>query len=77
MWTCTVTSTTRSTGRRSSTPSTQAIDAPGPLAAELDYRDPVDLGDEVELLRAAEGGGLLVGLRAGAVVKAVARVEAR
>ncbi len=53
------------------------VDAAGPLAAELDYREPVDLGDEVELLRAAEGAALLVGLRAGAVVKAVARVEAR
>jgi acyl-ACP thioesterase len=53
------------------------IDADGPLAAELDYREPIDLGDELELLRAAQGAALLVGLRAGGTVKAVARVEAR
>ena len=53
------------------------IDAARPLAAELDYREPIDLGDEVELLRAADGPALLVGLRATATVKAVGRVEAR
>ena len=53
------------------------IDAARPLAAELDYREPIDLGDEVELLHAADGAALRVGLRAAGTVKAVARVEAR
>ena len=53
------------------------IDAARPLTAELDYREPIDLGDDVELLRAAEGRSLLVGLRAAGTVKAVARVAAR
>ena len=43
-----------------------------PLVAELDYRDPLDLGDVVEL--AAGGEPLLAALRAGGVAKAVARV---
>jgi acyl-ACP thioesterase len=44
-----------------------------PLDAELDFRDPIDTGDEVELVTAGE----LVGLRAGGGFRAVARVEGR
>ena len=53
------------------------IDAARPLTAELDYREPIDLGDDVELLRRAEERSLLVGLRAAGTIKAVARVAAR
>lgn len=51
------------------------VDAARPLVAELDYRDPLDLGDVVELV--SGGDPLLAALRAGAVTKAVARVTAR
>lgn len=44
-----------------------------PLVAELDYRDPIDLGDDVELVVAA-GPPLQAALRAGGSAKAVARV---
>jgi acyl-ACP thioesterase len=51
------------------------LDPYGALVAELDYRDPVDLADRVELLvDAAEA--LSVGFRVGDTVRAVARVEA-
>lgn len=50
------------------------LDPALPLVAELDYREPLDLGDEVELAVASDGATLLAGLRAGAAVKAVARV---
>jgi acyl-ACP thioesterase len=52
------------------------LDPAQPLVAELDYRDPIDLGDELELVAAA-GSPLLVALRAGGTTKAVARVSAR
>lgn len=48
------------------------VDAAQPLVAELDYRDPIDLGDAVELV--AAGSPLLVALRADGATKAVARV---
>ena len=51
------------------------FDAARPLVAELDYREPLDLGDVVELV--AGGEPLLAALRAGGVTKAVARVTAR
>ena len=47
------------------------------LTAELDYREPIDLGDELELVAAEEPGSLLAGLSAAGAVKAVARVQAR
>jgi acyl-ACP thioesterase len=53
------------------------LDPARPLVAELDYREPIDLGDEVELTAATEDHALLAGLSAGGVFKAVARVEAR
>jgi acyl-ACP thioesterase len=51
------------------------IDPRRPLVAELDYRDPIDLGDPVELATASENGGLLVGFCASGAVRAAARVE--
>jgi acyl-ACP thioesterase len=51
------------------------VDPARPLVAELDYRDPLDLGDVVELVSGGEP--LLVSLRAGGVTKAVARVTPR
>ena len=53
-----------------------AVDPYGPLAAELDYRDPVDLADRVELLVDAEGDAVSVGFQVGEAMRAVARVEA-
>lgn len=44
-----------------------------PLVAELDFREPVDAGDELELVRDDE----LVGFRVDGAFKAVARVAAR
>jgi acyl-ACP thioesterase len=53
------------------------IDLQRPLTAELDYLEPLEAGDDVELLQAGVGSALLVGLRTAATVKAVARVEPR
>jgi acyl-ACP thioesterase len=53
------------------------FDLARPLTAELDYREPLDLGDEVALAAAPDGAALLAGLGAGGALKAVARVEAR
>jgi acyl-ACP thioesterase len=50
------------------------LDARAPLAAELDYRDPIDLGDTVELLTAADGDALALGWLVGDSVRAAARV---
>ena len=44
-----------------------------PLVAELDFHHPLDAGDPLELVRAAD----LLGFRAGRAVRAVARVAAR
>jgi len=52
------------------------IDRYGPLVAELDYRDPVDLADPVELLTARDGGAVSIGFCVGDAARAVARVEA-
>jgi acyl-ACP thioesterase len=53
------------------------IDPQRPLAAELEYREPLEPGDQVELLQASDGSALLIGLRTAATLKAVARVEPR
>jgi acyl-ACP thioesterase len=45
-----------------------------PLVAELDYRDPVDLSDPVELAVADEGDSVSLGFCVGDAVRAVARV---
>lgn len=52
------------------------LDREQPLVAELDYRDPIDLGDAVELV-SSDGDSLLMALRVGGVAKASARVSAR
>ena len=49
----------------------------GPLVAQLDYREPIDAGDEVELVTAVAGRRLFVGFRAPDGIRAVARVEGR
>ena len=46
-----------------------------PHRALLDYRDPVDLADQVELVDAREGDGRVVAFLAGDRVRAVARIE--
>ena len=53
-----------------------AVDPYRPLAAELDYRDPVDLADRVELVVDGGGDALSVGFRVGEAMRAVARVTA-
>lgn len=53
------------------------VDPSRPLVAELDYREPIDLGDRIELVAAATGGQLLAGFRAAEGIRAAARVEAR
>ena len=52
------------------------VDASLPLVAELDYRDPVDLADPVELLVDGDTHVLRVGFRVGESLRALARVEA-
>lgn len=52
----------------------EALDGP-PRRAVLEYRRPLDLADEVELLRAPHGDGFLLGLAVGGDVRAVAAVE--
>jgi acyl-ACP thioesterase len=46
-----------------------------PLRARLDYREPVDLGDDVELASSGDAHRLEIALAVGARVKAVALVE--
>ena len=53
------------------------VDPERPLVAELDYREPIDLGDGIELVASTSAGGLLAGLRAADGFRAVARVAAR
>ena len=71
--TSTATSTTPSTGRRSR--AFLGADAARPLAAELDYRDPVDLADPLELAVDRGADGVTVGYCVDDAVRAVARVE--
>jgi len=53
------------------------LDPAAPLVAELDYREPIDPGDEIELASAFDGETLLAALRTSDAVKAVARLRAR
>jgi acyl-ACP thioesterase len=53
------------------------LDTHAPLAAELDYRDPIDLGDRVELVSSVERGSVAIGFRVGEAMRAVARVSGR
>ena len=52
------------------------VDPAGRLVAELEYRDPVDLADRLELLVSADGGALAIGFVVDGDVRAVARVAA-
>jgi acyl-ACP thioesterase len=52
-----------------------AFDAGAPLRALLEYRDPIDLGDEVELLELAGEGRLDLAFVVGGAPRAVAAVE--
>jgi acyl-ACP thioesterase len=53
------------------------LDVARPLVAELDYREPIDAGDEIDLVTAVDEREVIVGLRASDRVRAVARVEGR
>ncbi len=57
-------------------PST-GIDPGRPLVAELDYREPIDLDDAIELVTSSAGGSLLAGFRAADGIRAVARMDQR
>jgi acyl-ACP thioesterase len=46
-----------------------------PLTAELDYRDPIDLGDDVEVVSSGDRGSLTLGFGVGDAFPAVARVR--
>jgi acyl-ACP thioesterase len=50
-------------------------DVTGRLTAELDYRDPIDLGDPVELVWSVDGVSLTLGFGVGDAFPAVARVR--
>ena len=50
------------------------VDLSAPLVAELDYRDPIDLADPVELTTSHDEGGVSLGFCVGDAVRAVARV---
>jgi acyl-ACP thioesterase len=51
------------------------LDARRPLRARLDYRHPLDLGDDLELVVDAEDARLSIGFAVGGTTKAVALVE--
>jgi acyl-ACP thioesterase len=51
-----------------------ALGLGGPLLADLEYREPLDLGDDLSLSTTAEGDRVLVGLHVGDGVRAVARL---
>ena len=53
----------------------RGLDVRAPLVAELDYRDPIDNGDELELAIDATDGGVVVGFCVGTSTRAVARVS--
>jgi acyl-ACP thioesterase len=50
------------------------VDPRAPLVAELDYRDPIDLADPLELAVSADNGAVSVGFCVRDAVRAVARV---
>jgi len=52
----------------------QSVDLAAPLVAELDYRDPVDLSDDVELATSRDGDAISLGFCVGHAVRAVARI---
>ena len=52
-----------------------ALDRTAPLVAELDYRDPIDLDDRLELSSSGDGGVVSLGFCVGETVRAVARIS--
>lgn len=52
----------------------EGVDVRAPLVAELDYRDPIDLSDALELASFDGGGALGLGFCVGDAVRATARV---
>jgi len=53
----------------------RGVDLRRPLSARLEYRHPIDLGDEVELVEETEPDGYGVAFEVDALVKAVARLD--
>nr|MBA3718266.1 hypothetical protein [Actinomycetota bacterium] len=53
----------------------RAPDLRAPVRAQLDYRHPLDLGEQVELVEETHGGVHTTAFVVGELVKAVARVE--
>jgi len=53
----------------------EALDLAAPLVAELDYRDPIDHADRVELATSRDGAAILLGFRVAGAVRAVARLS--
>ncbi len=53
---------------------TASVSARGPLVAELDYRDPIELGDRVELALHDPGGAVSMALLVGGAARAVGRI---
>lgn len=53
----------------------EGVDLAAPLVAELDYRDPIDLGDRVELAISRDDEAVSVGFCVGDSVPAAARVR--
>jgi acyl-ACP thioesterase len=49
-----------------------AVDPARPLRARLDYRTPIDLGDQVELVESEDQRGLTLGFAVGTEIRAVA-----
>ena len=54
----------------------RGFDLRAPLVAELDYRDPIDLSDPVELASYGGEGGIGLGFCVGETARAVSRVSA-
>jgi acyl-ACP thioesterase len=52
----------------------EGVDLAAALVAELDYRDPIDLADRVELATSRAGDAVSLGFRVGDALRAVARI---
>ncbi len=50
------------------------VDTRAPMRAELDYRHPIDLGKDVDLIAFDDGGRTAIGFVAADAVRAVARL---
>ena len=53
----------------------ETVDLASPLVAELDYRDPIDLADGVELAASRAGDAVSLGFCVDGTVRAVARIR--